>query len=149
MMASDQMKAVVADILCALADDDIERAMASFADDATWFSHGRMPAGLSGHRSGKAAIVQYLEKLSRGFVNSRREITITHIYREDQVVICEARVSGTLRNGQTYENEYGYVFDFLNGRVQQVREYFNSLLAAEAFAGLLWPIPGSSHSLQK
>jgi hypothetical protein len=40
------------------------------------------------------------------------------------------------------------VFDFLNGRVQQVREYFNSLLAAEAFGGLLWPIPRSSDSIE-
>jgi uncharacterized protein len=147
-MASDQMKDVVADILRALADDDTERAMENFADDATWFSHGRMPAGLSGHRSGKAAIAGYLEKFSRAFVNRRREITITHIYREDQVVICEAHAAGKLRSGQTYENEYGYVFDFLNGRVQQVREYFNSMVAAEAFAGLLWPAPGSSHSSQ-
>ena len=53
-------------------------------------------------------------------------------------VICETRVRGQLRNGGLYENDYGYVFDFLNGRVAQVREYFDSLIAAEAFAGLLW-----------
>ncbi len=141
-MAADELKGVVADIFRALADDDIDRAMESFADNATWFSHGRMPDGLSGHRSGKPAIQQYLQKLSRAFVNRRREISITHIYRDGQVVICETAVTGKLRNGQSYENQYGYVFDFLNGRVQQVREYFNSMLAAEAFAGLLWKIPG-------
>jgi uncharacterized protein len=143
-MVSDDIKGVVIDIFRALADDDIDRAMASVADNATWFSHGRMPDGLSGHRAGKPAIAQYLEKLSRAFVDRRREIAIEHIYREDQVVICETRVSGKLRNGEIYKNEYGYVFDFLNGRVQQVREYFNSSLAAEAFAGLLWPIPHGS-----
>ena len=143
-MPSDEMKSVVIDLFRALADDDIDRAMSYLADDATWFSHGRMPEGLSGHRCGKPAIAQYLEKLSKGFVNRRREIAIAHIYREGQVVICETRVSGKLRNGKTYENEYGYVFDFLNGRVQQMREYFNSLLAAEAFAGVLWPVPPNS-----
>jgi ketosteroid isomerase-like protein len=147
-MASDRMKEMTTDIFNALAADDIERAMESFADDATWFSHGRMPAGLSGHRSGKGAIVQYLEKLSRAFVNRRREITIAHIYREGQVVICEVHIAGKLRNDKNYENEYGYVIDFLNGRVQQVREYFNSLVAAEAFAGLLWPMPGLSRGRQ-
>jgi ketosteroid isomerase-like protein len=76
--------------------------------------------------------------LSRAFVNRKRDIAILHIYREGNVVICETRVHGQLRSGKLYENDYGYVFDFLNGRVQQVREYFDSMIAAEAFAGLLW-----------
>jgi len=42
-MASDPMKDTVADILRAVADDDLDRALESFADDATWFSHGGCP----------------------------------------------------------------------------------------------------------
>ena len=137
-MPADEMKAAVLELFTALAADEIDAATSRMADDVSWFSHGMMPQGLSGHRSGKEAAGRYLEKLSQAFVNRKREIAVRHIYCEGNVVICETRVRGQLRNGGTYENDYGYVFDFLNGRIQQVREYFDSLIAAEAFAGLLW-----------
>lgn len=137
-MPADDMKAAVVDIFTALAADEIDAALSHMADDVSWFSHGMMPQGLSGQRLGKEATGKYLEKLSRAFVDRKRDIAIQHIYREGNVVICETRVRGRLRNGGLYENDYGYVFDFLNGRVAQVREYFDSLIAAEAFAGLLW-----------
>jgi ketosteroid isomerase-like protein len=137
-MPADEMKTAVTDIFRALAADEIDAALSHMADDVSWFSHGMMPQGMSGHRSGKEAAAKYLEKLSRAFVNRKRDIAILHIYREGHVVICETRVRGQLRNGKLYENDYGYVFDFLNGRVAQVREYFDSMIAAEAFAGLLW-----------
>jgi ketosteroid isomerase-like protein len=137
-MPADEMKAAVVDIFTALATDEIDAALSHMADDVSWFSHGMMPQGLSGQRLGKEAAGEYLEKLSRAFVNRKRDIAIQHIFREGNVVICETRVRGRLRNGGLYENDYGYVFDFLNGRVAQVREYFDSLIAAEAFAGLLW-----------
>jgi ketosteroid isomerase-like protein len=137
-MPPDEMKSAVEEIFTALAADEIDAALSHMADDVSWFSHGMMPQGLSGHRSGKDAAGRYLEKLSRAFVGRKRDIAIRHIYREGHVVICETRVRGQLRDGGIYENDYGYVFDFLNGRVQQVREYFDSLIAARAFAGLLW-----------
>jgi ketosteroid isomerase-like protein len=137
-MPADEMKAAVVDIFTALAADEIDAALSRMADDVSWFSHGMMPHGLSGHRAGKEAAARYLEKLSRAFVNRKRDIAVQRIYREGNVVICETRVRGQLRDGGIYENDYGYVFDFLNGRVQQIREYFDSLIAAEAFAGLLW-----------
>jgi ketosteroid isomerase-like protein len=108
------------------------------AEDVSWFSHGLMPQGLSGQRQGKEAAAKYMEKLSRAFFNRKRDIAIQHLYRDGDVVICEARMRGQLKNGKLYENDYGMVFDFLNGQIQAVREYFNSTIAAEAFAGLLW-----------
>ncbi len=137
-MPVDEMKDAIAKILGALAADEIDVALSYMADDVSWFSHGLMPEGLSGQRAGKEAVEKYLNKLSKAFVNRKREITIEHIYREGFVVICETRVRGQLKNGQSYENDYAYVFDFLNGRIQAVREHFNSHLAAEAFTGLLW-----------
>jgi len=137
-MPTDEMKDAVAKIFRALAADEIDAALLYMADDVSWFSHGLMPDGLSGQRAGKEAVQKYLDKLSNAFVNRKRDIAIEHIYREGLVVICETRVRGQLKNGKSYENDYGYVCDFLNGRVQAVREYFNSHLAAEAFTGLLW-----------
>ena len=135
---ADDKKAVVEEFLAALAADELDAALSLMAEDMSWFSHGLMPQGLSGQRQGKEAAAKYLEKLSRAFVNRTRDIAIHHLYREGDVVICEARVRGRLRNGNLYENDYGLVFDFLNGKIQAVREYFNSAIAAEAFAGLLW-----------
>ncbi|HKD65846.1 MAG TPA: nuclear transport factor 2 family protein [Candidatus Binataceae bacterium] len=134
----DEKKAMVEEFLAALAADELDEALSFLSDDVSWFSHGLMPNGLSGRREGKEAVAKYLERLSRAFVNRERDIAIVHMFREGDVVICEARVHGQLKNGKPYDNGYGLVLDFLNGRIQAVREYFNSALAAEAFEGLLW-----------
>ena len=134
----DDKKAAVQHFLAALAADELQASLSVLAEDVSWFSHGMMPQGLSGQRQGKAAVAKYLEQLSRAFVNRTRDIAIQHLYREGDVVICEAQVRGQLRNGKLYENDYGLVFDFCNGKIQAVREYFNSAIAAEAFTGLLW-----------
>ncbi|HEV3115242.1 MAG TPA: nuclear transport factor 2 family protein [Candidatus Binataceae bacterium] len=134
----DDKKAIVQEFLAAMAADELDTALCVVAEDVSWFSHGLMPQGLSGQRQGKEAAAKYMEKLSRAFFNRKRDIAIQHLYRDGDVVICEARMRGQLKNGKLYENDYGMVFDFLNGQIQAVREYFNSTIAAEAFAGLLW-----------
>jgi ketosteroid isomerase-like protein len=134
----DDKKMVVRNFMAAIAADELDTALSFLSDDVSWFSHGLMPHGLSGRREGKEAAATYLEKVSRAFVNRMREIAILHLFGEGDVVICEARVRGQLRTGKTYQNDYAFVFDFLNGRIQSIREYFNSAIAAEAFEGLLW-----------
>jgi hypothetical protein len=70
-MPADEMKIAVADIFKALAADEIDAALSHLADDVSWFSHGMMPHGLSGNRSGKRIFRKVPGKVVQGVRKSQ------------------------------------------------------------------------------
>jgi len=107
-----------------------------FAEDATWTIHaGGLP--ISGTWSGRDAIIQeFLAEAIAHYQPGSVSLEITGMIAErDQVVLQWTSRARTIE-GRPYENGCIGVFTIRDGRIQDVREYMDTLYASEvAFAG--------------
>lgn len=121
-MTSVEMKEIVRKVWAALRDDQIDIAFSYLADDVRWDSQGTMQGDMSGKRKGKPAVRMFREAVPRAF-SGPRETQCRRLFCEGNTVLCELWSRGPLRNGNTYENVYLYVFEFRNHLIQEIREY--------------------------
>lgn len=133
--ASDS-RAVLQSYLDALLAGDLDKIADSFAEDATWTLHGTLP--LAGVRRGRTAIVEFLCSAGSLYAPGTQSFSFGDITAEGERAVLEWRVSGTsAATGLRYDNEYCGVFVIRDGRIAEVREYLDSLHAAET----LFPAP--------
>ena len=56
---------------------------------------------------------------------------------DEKRVALEMMLSGILKNGSEYRNQYHFLFELENGRIAQVREYCDTALLRESLLPLL------------
>ncbi|MCG5220311.1 nuclear transport factor 2 family protein [Streptosporangium sp. KLBMP 9127] len=128
-MAQDN-RDIVLNAWRAFADHDAERIAAFFAEDAEWLA----PAGnatavaldIPSHMIGRKAIADFIaDDFPRLFA---RDVAITFhgIYAEGDRVIVEETMSATLASGNSYVNDYCFVFEVQGGLIHRVREYMDT-----------------------
>jgi hypothetical protein len=127
-MDAQQNKAVVQEFLRALARGDRESARRAFAEDATW----RYPASLGGpgvHRGRDAIFDVYFGTDEKLFETGTRhyDFEVTSAIAEDDRVAIEMCHRGRTRDGRPYETDYHVLYRLVDGRIQEVHEYFDSL----------------------
>lgn len=126
-------KALVAEYMETFSTGDIDAAMGFFHDDATWWVAGSLP-GISG----SYPILKYGE-MSGGFAKEcdgdRIPLTPKEngFTAEGDKVAVEATTNVGVSSGKTYENEYHFVFEIRDGKIQAVREYLDSDHARSLF----------------
>jgi uncharacterized protein len=126
---------VLQDYLDALTAGDLDAIAASFAPDATWSLHGTLP--LSGTKTGRAAIMEFLVSAGSLYQPGTQRFTFGDITAEGDRAVLEWRVTGIASaTGRAYDNSYCGVFVIRDGQIAEVREYLDSLHAADVlFAG--------------
>jgi uncharacterized protein (TIGR02246 family) len=125
-----EAKTVLRCYLDALTAGDLDAVAASFADDATWSVHGTMP--LSGTRQGRDAIMEFLTSAGALYQPGTQSFTFGEITAEADRAVLEWRVRGiSSATGRKYDNAYCGVFRIRDGRIAEVREYLDSLHAAQ------------------
>jgi ketosteroid isomerase-like protein len=135
-MTPAEMKDTVRNVWAALRDDRIDAALACMTEDVRWDSGGNMAAEMSGRRIGKQSIREFREAVPKAFAGPR-ETECRRLYCEGNTVVCELWARGPLRNGNTYENVYLYVFEFDNrGMIREIREYADIQRAEFLMRGL-------------
>ncbi len=127
-MDAKQNKAIVKSFLRALARGDRESAREAVAEDATW----RYPASLGGpgiHRGRDAIFDVYFGTDEKLFETGTRhyDFEVTSAIAEDDRVAIEMRHRGRTRDGRPYETDYHVLYRLVDGRIQEVHEYFDSL----------------------
>ena len=123
-------RAVLQDYLDALTAGDLDAIAASFAPDATWSLHGTLP--LSGTKSGRAAIMEFLTSAGSLYQPGTQRFTFGDITAEGDRAVLEWRVTGVASaTAKAYDNSYCGVFVIRDGQITQVREYLDSLHAAQ------------------
>ena len=135
-MTPTEMKETVRKVWAALRDDRIDAAFAYMTEDVRWDSAGRMAGDMSGRRTGKAQVRLFREAVPKAFAGPR-ETECRRLYCEGSSVVCELWARGPLRNGNTYENVYLYIFDFDDrGLIREIREYADVQRAEFLMRGL-------------
>jgi len=125
-----EAKAVLRRYLDALTAGDLPAVSGSFAEDATWSIHGTMP--LSGIKQGRGAIMEFLTSAASLYQPGTQTFTFGEITAEGDRAVLEWRVRGIASaTGLHYDNAYCGVFRIRGGRITEVREYLDSLHAAQ------------------
>jgi ketosteroid isomerase-like protein len=125
-----EARAVLDRYLDALVRGDLPVIADSFAEDATWALHGTLP--MSGTKRGRAAIMGFLTSAGSLFLPGTQAFSFGEITAEADRVVLEWHVQGvTAATGRAYDNDYCAVFRVRDGRIVEVREFLDSLHAAE------------------
>jgi uncharacterized protein len=127
-------RAVLTDYLGALVAGDVDRIAASFAPEATWTLHGTLP--LAGVRRGREAIMEFLLGAGGLYEPGTQRFSFGEITAEHDRAVLEWNVQGTAAaTGRPYDNDYCGVFVIRDGHIVAVREYLDTLHAADTLYG--------------
>lgn len=128
-------KKLIEQIFAAAANPDPavrDRALfiASLADDAKWVVTGQY--SWSRTFTGKQSILNDLHGHVRSLLAERTR-TIAHRFIADgDYVVVEAKGDNVTKEGARYDNDYCLVYRLENGKITEVREYCDSVLAERA-----------------
>lgn len=99
--------------------------MNALADSATWWVAGNFP--LSGTKT-KAQFGELVGQLGAKIDGALRLTPIACTAEGDRVAV-EAESYARMKNGKTYQNQYHFLFVVRNGKIQQVKEYLDTMHA--------------------
>jgi ketosteroid isomerase-like protein len=127
-MEARENKAVVLRFLEALSRGDRDTARGAFAPDASW----HYPPSLGGpgvHRGRDAIFDVYFAVDERLYDTGTRryDLEVLGAVAEGDSVAVELRHRGRTRDGRPYQTDYHVLYQLRDGRIQHVREYFDSL----------------------
>jgi uncharacterized protein len=128
-------RSVVEQYVAAVGAGDIEAVRGLFADDATWtLAAGDLP--IAGEWQGRDVIVyEFLTTAMSYYEPGSTSFEITGTIAEGDRVVLQWTSRARTRTGLSYENECIGVFTVVDGRIESVREYMDTLYAHDrAFA---------------
>ena len=127
-------KAVARQYVVAVQNGDETAIRDLFAQDATWTLAGELP--ISGVWRGREAILhEFLATAMSYYEPGSVNLEITGMIAEHDQVVLQWTSRARTRDGRPYENGCIGVFTIREGRIQQVREYMDTLYARDvAFA---------------
>jgi uncharacterized protein len=126
MNSTEDNKQVAAAFFARFDANDIDGALATLADDATWWLAGK-PEQLPGVGTlDKAQIARVFRRMVAQLEDGLR-MQVRHMVAEGDTVALEVESLGHLKNGRVYNNQYHTVMRVREGRICEVREYYDSL----------------------
>ncbi len=137
-MSTERNKALAHEFFARFSASDLDRALATLADDATWLIPGqrdRMPT----------AVLYTKERIARLFHAMLKQLkdglrmTVLSAVAEGDRVALEVESSGDLHNGRLYRQRYHFLLEFRDGKICAVREYLDTQHAHD-----VWIVPAPS-----
>ena len=110
---------------------DFDACFEMVADDVTWTNIGT--TALSGTYTGKAELMEKLLGPLFGQLEAGISSTIDALIAEDDWVVALTSGSATTKDGRPYNNSYCQVIRLRDGKFAEVKEYFDTALAASVF----------------
>lgn len=124
-MSTDQNKAVAYEFFARFTASDLQGALATMTDDATWLISGkpeRLPtAGLYSKERITRLFQRMLSQLQGGLT-----MTVKSAIAEQDRVALEVESHGDLKNGRAYRQQYHFLIEFRAGKICAVREYLDT-----------------------
>ena len=130
-MGIAENKQLIIDFYAAGARGDMETCFALLADDVTWTNIGTTK--FSGTYAGKQALVEQLlgplfSQLKAGISSDIERLTA-----EGDVVVAQAAGTAEMHDGTPYNNTYCQVIRIQDGKIAEVKEYFDTALVDAVF----------------
>jgi uncharacterized protein len=131
MIQQTDSKSVLRRYVAAAQAGDEEAIREVFAEDATWtIQAGQLP--ISGTWSGRDAIIdEFLAAAMSRYAPGSASLEITGMIAGGDQIVLQWTSRARTREGRPYENGCIGVFTIRDGRIQDVREYMDTLYASE------------------
>jgi len=126
-MSAEDSKKVVLGFFESMNAGNGAAIMGALADSATWWVAGNFP--LSGTKT-KAQFGEMMGLLGSK-IDGPLRVTPTGVTAEGDRVAVEAESYAKMKNGKTYQNKYHFLFLVRDGKIQQVKEYLDTIHANE------------------
>jgi uncharacterized protein len=140
MSLEQRNKQLVRDFFVAMNAGDVPRLVAAYADDGYLRTMGRtLISGKFTKAQIQAAAGQIYEVFPQGI-----QFTIDAMTAEGERVAVEAHSQGLHVSGQTYSNEYHFLFEFRDGKLAVLKEYMDSERITDILCGGQRPPPGAA-----
>lgn len=122
MDKAEQNKALVSRFFDNLNAGDVDAVVSAYADDGTVETMGGTLI------SGEYERAQLPEAISRIFAvfPDGLSFTVHDMVAEGEKVAVEAVCAGEHASGQSYENQYHFLFEFRDGKLRKLREYMDT-----------------------
>ena len=130
-MGIAENKQVVTDSYAAGAHGDMETCFALLADDVKWTNIG--DTKFSGVFSGKQALVEKLLDPLFSQLKAGISSEIERLTAEGDVVIAQSVGTAETHDGTPYNNTYCQVMRIRDGKIAEVKEYFDTALVKAVF----------------
>lgn len=117
-------QALVAEFMEVFGKGNVDDILSYMADSATWWVGGTME-GISGTKD-KKAFGEMLSGLSSLTKTGAIRLTPTAWTCQGDRVAVETESYSELNNGRVYNNEYHFVFEVRDGKIQSVKEYLDT-----------------------
>ena len=127
-MSIDENKQVVLNFYEAAARGDMDSCFALLADDVVWINIGTTK--FSGTYRGKQALVDQLLGPLFAQLKAGISTTVKSLIAESDMVVAQTAGTAETIDGVPYNNSYCQVIRIRNGRIAEVKEYFDTQLAA-------------------
>jgi uncharacterized protein len=130
-MLVQQNVQIVKDGFAAFGRGDMQGLLALFAEDIEWIVPGEgLP--FSGTYRGLAEVADFFQKISEMLDISLLEPR-EFVAEGDRVLVVGFERETVKATNRTFENNWVFAFTFRNGKVTNVREYFDTLALARGF----------------
>jgi uncharacterized protein len=131
MIQQADSKSVLRRYVAAVQAGDRSAICELFAEDASWtIRAGQLP--ISGTWTGRDTIIdEFLTKAMAHYEPGSVSLEITGMIAERDQVVLQWTSRARTREGRPYENGCIGVFRVRDGRIQDVREYMDTLYASE------------------
>lgn len=130
-MGIAENKQVVLDFYEAGARGDMDACFALLADDITWTNIGTTK--FSGTYAGKQALVEQLLGPLFGQLKAGIASAIERLTAEGDVVVAQTAGTAETQDGRPYNNTYCQVIRIRDGKIAEVKEYFDTALVDAVF----------------
>jgi ketosteroid isomerase-like protein len=141
----EQSKQIVIDAWKAFSSRDAQRIGSFFTEDAEWIApkgnatelamNQMNHTNLTNHMIGREVIANFIAKEVPKLFATNVSIDFRGFYADGQTVVVEERMQATLANGRKYDNDYCFIFELVDGKISEVREYMDTQRGKECIFG--------------
>jgi uncharacterized protein len=135
-MSTEQNKAVAFQFFERFTASDIQGALATMTDDATWWIPGKKERSPSAGLYPKEKIGRLFHRMVAALESGLKMTVVSCISEGDQVAL-EVVSTGDLKNGRQYRQEYHMLLKLRDGKIASVREYLDTQHANDVWVAPL------------
>jgi len=130
--ATNANEQLVLDFFAVLSSGDLEKLRGFYHEHSVWEPKVKDIAG-AGKHIGMDIIDKFLAPVRGMFEPGDPKVHVQNMFSAGPWVCVESFSTGKTLDGLVYENDYCWVFEVSNGKIDAMREYMDSHYTAKLF----------------